>query len=1097
MDDQGPDGAHPARPDAATAQPSAWDDPVAKFLLSTLDGSSEGVVILDAQMRFVFANATMRRLCPDLQALLTPGKSYREILHQAAERQLWRTPDEAGIDWIEPWLADLCDGRLDAKLLDAGGRPMRTRGVTIHGNALAIYHAPAAAAPAPSGAPDTGSSATSMSDLVSYMDQGVLSIAPDDTFQTVSPRAAELLELPPELIKPGIARRTMVEFRAARGDFGEPGDVCADEVMERFAPGRKATMEVATPSGRIVRTDSNPLPDGGSVFTLTDITELRRQVDEIERNKSNLEKREAELIRVTDQLDDAYRQIQALLSNFEAIIEHIDYGVVFMDEELRADVVNRAFREMWGIDEAFTDKRPSMRELIEYNRHNDVYDVEDIAWEDWIEQRVEAVRKGPVPSTVMRRKDGRILSYQAVALPDGRRMLTYFDLTELNDKEIETRRNTEALEVVLNNTRHGLTWFDSELTLRAWNRKFRELLMFPEDEFELGDPFEKFIRFNAERGEYGPGDVRELVAERIEIAKKFEPHDFERDRGDGTMLRIEGYPVPEGGWVTVYTDVTEELAQQQALKEGKERAKAASRAKSEFLANMSHEIRTPLNGILGMSELLLTTKLDARQHNFADTILTSSMSLLTIINDILDFSRIEAGKIQLEPKPFNLRAAIEDVATMVSSQAAEKGVEVLVRFTPDTPENVCTDAGRIRQIVTNLLGNAVKFTDRGHVLVEVDGRREGKTATLTLSVVDTGIGIPEEQIDSVFETFQQVDSSSTRQYGGTGLGLAISKRIVKALGGEIGVESEIGRGSRFWVKLSLPLAPTPKRTTPETFANLEGLRVLVVDDNAVNRRILEEQLTGWHLRPTAVGSGAEALTALESAFTDGDPFKLAILDHQMPEMDGAELLQHIKASARFCDMPLIVLTSVGKGDAWARFRELGVSGLLEKPARSSLLLETILETVAEAIAASGDAALPAPDPSGGRFTVLVAEDHEMNRTLIEHMLHGTEYRPVFAEDGALAIEAYKTIKPDLVFMDISMPKMDGYQATRLIRGIQEEDGRRVPIVGVTAHAFEEDRRRCLDSGMDDHLPKPISMSGLNGMLERWLPNGSGETASVA
>ena len=217
----------------------------------------------------------------------------------------------------------------------------------------------------------------------------------------------------------------------------------------------------------------------------------------------------------------------------------------------------------------------------------------------------------------------------------------------------------------------------------------------------------------------------------------------------------------------------------------------------------------------------------------------------------------------------------------------------------------------------------------------------------------------------------------------------------------------------------------------------------------------------------------------------------------MPEMDGAELLQHIKASARFCDMPLIVLTSVGKGDAWTRFRELGVSGLLEKPARSSLLLETILETVAEAIAASGDAALPAPDPSGRRFTVLVAEDHEMNRTLIEHMLHGTEYRPVFAEDGALAVEAYKTIKPDLVFMDISMPKMDGYQATRLIRGIQEEDGRRVPIVGVTAHAFEEDRRRCLDSGMDDHLPKPISMSGLNGMLERWLPNGSGETASVA
>ncbi|MGI9383387.1 MAG: PAS-domain containing protein [Methyloligellaceae bacterium] len=1097
MDDQAPGGESPARSDVGTAQPEAWDGPVAKFLISTLDGSSDGVIILDAQMRFVFCNATMRRLCPDLQPLLTPGRLYGEILREAAETHLWRPRTEADADWIEPWLADLSKGQLEGSLLDTSGQLLQARGAAVYGNNFAVYHTPAAAASESDG--DSTSSAASMSDLVSFMDQGVLSTAPDDTFQIVSPRAARILELPPELLERGIPRRAMVEFRAARGDFGEPGDICADAVMDRFAPGQKASMEVATPSGRIVRTDSNPLPDGGSVFTLTDITELRHQLEEIEKNKSDLEKREAELVRVTDQLDDAYRQIQALLSNFEAIIEHIDYGVVFMDEELRADVVNRAFRQMWGLDEELADKRPTMRELIEFNRYNDIYDVDDTEWDDWIEKRIEAVRKGPVPPTVMHRKDGKIYSYQAVALPDGRRMLTYFDLTEINQKEVETRRKTEALEVVLNNTRHGLTWFDSDLTLRAWNQKFRELLMFPEDEFELGDPFAKFIRFNAERGEYGPGDVQQLVVERVDIAKKFEPHAFDRDRGDGTMLRIEGYPVPEGGWVTVYTDVTEDLRQQQALEEEKERAKAASQAKSEFLANMSHEIRTPLNGILGMSELMLTTKLDSRQHNFADTILKSSMSLLTIINDILDFSRIEAGKIQLEPKPFDLRVAIEDVATMVSSQAAEKGVEVLVRFKPDTPQDVCADAGRIRQIVTNLLGNAVKFTDTGHVLVEVDGRREGKQAELVLSVVDTGIGIPHEKLESVFETFQQVDNSSTRQYGGTGLGLAISKRIVKALGGEIGVESEVDRGSRFWVKLSLPLAPAPKRTTPEAFGNLEGLRVLVVDDNDVNRRILEEQLAGWSLKPTAVGSGGEALTALADAARTDAPFELAILDHQMPEMDGAELLKHIKASSAFCEMPLIVLTSVGKGDAWARFRELGVSGLLEKPARSSLLLETILETVAEAAETSGNATASklTSDQSGARWTILVAEDHEMNRTLIEHMLNNTDYRPVFAEDGARAVEAYKEIVPDLVFMDISMPKMDGYQATRLIRGIQEQDGRRVPIVGVTAHAFEEDRRRCLDSGMDDHLPKPISMSALNTMLERWLPQASGETASVA
>ena len=1104
-------GVDPVRQGPTEAETSKLHD-AAKLFLSALDAAPVAILVLDNAHRAVYSNARYQNLYPSLRTIVEAGPSIDALLRIGLEDKLWGHDLATDDAWVQAFMTQLAAGDFETALPHPSGRRIHVHGQRLYGGMYGLYHevdvepapvqAAAVTAPDPAlTAPPPGDSVpmSLVEQLVSFMDQGILAVGPDDIIRFSNDRIAELLDMPPDLLKPGRTRRDLVEFRAKRGDYGYEGDIesIVNEVVSRFSSVGRASMEITTPTGRVVRTDSAPLPDGSIVVTYTDITELSLQRQEIESHKRNLEVHETTLRTVSDQLHHTSRQKETLFSNLQAVIDNIDYGVLFMDADLRADIVNRAFRDMWGLNDEIIANRPSMGELIAFNRHNNIYDVADEDFDAYVAERVEAARKGAVPPTEIFRKDSKILSFQTVALPDGRRMSTYFDITDIKRKQQETKKRADAINVILNNISHGLSWFDDQLILRAWNAKFREVLEFPEDTFQIGDHFEKFIRFNAERGEYGEGCVEEQVRERVALAAKFEPHSFERERADGSVLRIEGFPVPEGGFVTVYTDVTEQLNQQHALEQEKERARAANQAKSEFLANMSHEIRTPLNGIIGMSELLLTTELNHRQQNFSDTILDSSTSLLAIINDILDFSRIEAGRMQIEPQPFNLRSAVEDVATLVSSQAAEKGLELMVRFKPGVPEEVSGDVGRMRQILTNLVGNAVKFTDSGYVLVEVDGGQSNGNADLNISVVDTGIGIPADKIETVFETFQQIDGSSTRHHEGTGLGLAITKRIVEAMGGVVKASSEYGKGSTFSVTLSLPVAAVPEKKRVQQTKGLEGLRTLVVDDIEVNRRILEEQLTSWKADPALAASGSEALEMAGRAIAAGQPFELAVLDHQMPEMDGAELVCRFRTSELTATLPIIILTSIGKGDEWNRLRDLGVSGMLEKPVRSHALLECIHEVLGHDCA---KAARPCPSvPAAQRetkWTLLVAEDRATNRKLIEQILYNTEFRPVFAEDGEMAVRMYQEITPDLILMDISMPKMDGYEATRGIRDIEARTGARVPIIGVTAHAFDEDRQRCAQAGMDGHLPKPISIDALHKTLRAWLPSDEAEETSA-
>ncbi|MEO0399699.1 MAG: response regulator [Pseudomonadota bacterium] len=544
-------------------------------------------------------------------------------------------------------------------------------------------------------------------------------------------------------------------------------------------------------------------------------------------------------------------------------------------------------------------------------------------------------------------------------------------------------------------------------------------------------------------------------------------------------------------------------------------ALAASKAKSEFLANMSHEIRTPMNGVLGMSELLQATTLNDKQKMYADTIYKSGAALLTIINDILDFSKLESGKMQLDPTPFNLRNAVEDVATLLGSGANDKGIELVVRVHPSIPDAVNGDGGRIRQILTNLVGNAIKFTHKGYVLIDVTGERSGDMVDIRIVVEDTGIGIPQDKIDTIFEQFTQAESSTTRKFGGTGLGLSITKSLVDAMGGEIGLESEADKGSLFWVSLSLPIAQSTPVEAPETLS-VEGVNVLVVDDLPINRRILHEQLSNWSMRPVLVDSGTAALAELRKKVTENDPYPLAILDFHMPGMDGAELATRINDEPDFSDTALIVLSSGEREGAIQSFRSAGVVEVLTKPARASLLSAAIAKALSErcatvlrsAVDDAGDdvvretgSQVDASNDADGvdndvKLKVLVAEDNEINRMVISSMVDQKRYSLQFAEDGRQAYEQFTENNFDLVLMDVSMPEMDGMESTKAIRAFEAREGRQAtPIIALTAHAMEGDRQRFLSAGMTDYLTKPVGKDILLKTLEHWTADAPEERAA--
>ncbi len=643
---------------------------------------------------------------------------------------------------------------------------------------------------------------------------------------------------------------------------------------------------------------------------------------------------------------------------------------------------------------------------------------------------------------------------------------------------------TDAIESIS----EGFALFNKEDKLVVANRRYHEILMQDgQAEIKPGMDYEQIIKQAAQSGHF-PASANDPAAwiERQITRHRLVSEPFIQELEGDHWQQISNRRTDQGGTVAVYSDITEIKRISDELKRAKDAAEAANEAKSAFLATMSHEIRTPLNGIIGMSTLLNGTELNTEQRDFSATISMAAETLLTIINDILDFSKVEAGALELERTPMDLTDSIESTVELLASKAAEKNIELACRLDTDVPAGIIGDPVRLKQILMNLLNNAIKFTERGEVVISVSSivadanNRPGETTLLRFAVRDTGIGIPQDRMHRLFKSFSQVDASTTRRYGGTGLGLVITKRLIELMGGEIRVESEVGRGTTFSFDLPAEVAQLPDRgKQQDQLARLRGNKILIVDDNRTNRLILNEKLRSWELQPTATGSPNEALDIIKSV----EDFSAYIFDYKMPEMNGLELARSVKEIKGSTSPPMILFSSISLVDEHLRdeVNAIGFRSILTKPARSGQLLTALVSAInpeekqAASTTAGDDEKMQAE--SSKHLHILLVDDNKINRKVGSKILKGLGYAPVVVSSGEEAIEYCQSDDFDVVLMDIEMPDMDGITATKRIRDLIPKE--QVPyIIALTANAMSAERDRYLKSGMDAYLSKPIDIPAL-------------------
>ena len=676
----------------------------------------------------------------------------------------------------------------------------------------------------------------------------------------------------------------------------------------------------------------------------------------------------------------------------------------------------------------------------------------------------------------------------------------FMDITERKQAKEKLQESEKKYRTLVETAQEGIGILDPDENIIFVNQAFADLLGYQKEELlslnlsQISDK-EQLTEFR-----------KETEMRRHGNSSTYETKLYTKT-GEPKYFSLSASPLfDEKGTFTgtmgLLADITEHKQAEEMLRKAKEEAEDANRLKSEFLANMSHEIRTPMNAIIGMTDITLDTDLTEEQRDYLSTVKESARGLLELLNDILDLSKIEADRVELETIDFDLRVTVEGVADTLATKASAKGLELACIIHSQVPCLLRGDPGRIRQILTNLLGNAVKFTEEGEVVIRVELEEETEdSAKLVVSVVDTGVGIPTEKQAWIFESFTQADGSTTRKHGGTGLGLSISRRLVEMMGGKIGVESEPGKGSRFWFTVALQKQEDSHENLPPVAPDIRGMRILVVDDNQTNRTILVKMTESFGCSPEAVETGKEAIQALKRAAHKEKLFDLVLLDMQMPGMDGEETLGAIRQDPDIKDVTVIILTSLGvRGDV-ARLQALGGAGYLTKPIKQSQLFDTIITVLSRQKRVVGQEPIrivtrhTIAEEKRRKTRILLAEDNPMNQKLAVALLKRAGYLMDAVENGRLAVEAINRRAYDLVLMDIQMPEMDGFEATRAIRKKQDER-KDIPIVAMTAHAMKGDREKCLQAGMDDYVAKPIEPQELLGTIEKWTRSCDSNEATV-
>ena len=766
---------------------------------------------------------------------------------------------------------------------------------------------------------------------------------------------------------------------------------------------------------------------------------------------------------VTD-LDQAHTAAVMAERRLRDSIDTIRDGFAVFDHDRRLVTANRAYLAAFeGLNVA---PGIAYADILRLTGETRLIDIGTRTVDQWVAEMLARWDADPIPHQVVQFSSGVWVRLMDRRARDGGMVSLALNITD-------QMRIYSAIEAIPD----GFVLFDRDQKVIMANHQYKMSAPGIAEVVKPGVSLETILRTGLAAGAYegAEGREEEWLAERLAHHASADGEMTTR-LSDGRWLKFIDRPTPDGGRVGLRVDITREREHQEALTVAREAAEAANRAKSAFLANMSHEIRTPMNGVIGMAELLCDTALNEEQRLFAETIRSSGEALLVIINDILDYSKIEAERLTLHPEPFDLERTIHEVAMLLQPRARGKGLDIIIDFDMFMPTRYVGDPGRLRQVLTNLVGNAVKFTETGHVLIRVVGlETDPGQQQLHVTVEDTGIGIPADQLDLIFGEFNQVESASNRKFEGTGLGLAITQRLIERMDGAVWVDSEPGRGSCFGFRLCLPVAEDD--TTVGLPVSLT--RALVVDDQFINRTILERQLKTCGMAAVMCRSGAEALAVLA-----GDAnFDVVLTDHEMPDMNGLALAEAIRA--RGLEMPLVLLSSnpaaAREGPGAAH-----LAAILQKPLLRSELFRRLQALSVPTPAPVTE--LPPLAPAGLRqMRVLAAEDNRTNQLVFRKMVKDFDIDLTFANNGREAVDLWQSLRPDMIFMDISMPEMDGREASRAIRAAEVATGRHVPIVALTAHAMDGDAESILAAGIDRYMTKPLRKSAIAGLMAEFCP----------